>query len=276
MPDLDSPNTFREDIDGISIRLLRGGSRKDDRDLPVIVLHGWGASIEAVLPIVSSLARDTEVLALDLPGFGQSEEPPCAWTSALYAEYVAKVLEKLEIGRCHVIGHSAGGRIAICLAAQRPELVGRMMLCDSAGIPPRRGLRYRARVSVAKVGRLAGRLGPMGRRLQERLRRRVGSADYLAASPRMRETLRNVVSEDLTSYLAQIKVPCMLVWGSRDEDTPVWMGETMERLLADGALVVFEGAGHYAYADEPIRFAAIARRFLCEQPREADAEKSLR
>src|ERR1700679_3818631 len=99
MPDLDSPNTFREDIDGISIRLLRSGSRKDDRDLPVIVLHGWGASIEAVLPIVSSLARDTEVLALDLPGFGQSEEPPSPWTSDLYAEYVAKVLEKLEIGR---------------------------------------------------------------------------------------------------------------------------------------------------------------------------------
>ncbi|MBS1881511.1 MAG: alpha/beta hydrolase [Actinobacteria bacterium] len=257
------------------MRLIRSGSGRHPQDLPVVVLHGWGAHIEAVQSIISSLAGETEVLALDLPGFGRSEEPPEAWTSELYAEFVGKVLDRMGIARCHVIGHSAGGRIAICLAAGRPELVDRMILCDSAGIPPRRGFRYRRRVAIAKAGRVLGRLGPLGRSLQDRLRRKVGSADYLAASPRMRETLRNVVSEDWTSYLTQIEAPCMLIWGSRDEDTPIWMGEEMERLLPDAALVVFDGAGHFAYADEPVRFAAIARRFLCVQPREVAAEKAV-
>lgn len=275
MPDLDIPDTFQEEIAGISVRLIRSGKGRYPQDLPVVVLHGWGADIEAVRSIISSLAGEAEVLALDLPGFGRSEEPPEAWNSELYAEFVGRVLGRFGVSRCHLIGHSAGGRIAICLAAQRPELVDRMILCDSAGIPPRRGFRYRQRIAVAKVGRVVGQLGPLGGRLQDHLRRKVGSADYLAASPRMRETLRNVVGEDLTSYLTQIEAPCMLIWGSRDEDTPIWMGERMERLLPDAALVVFDGAGHFAYADQPVRFGAIARRFLCEQLREAPTKEAV-
>ena len=85
----------------------------------------------------------------------------------------------------------------------------------------------------------------------------------------MRETFRRVIAENLADHLPRIPAPCLLVWGSADEDTPLWMGERMAELLPDGALVVFEGAGHFAYADQPGRFAQVSRHFLCEQPRQS-------
>jgi pimeloyl-ACP methyl ester carboxylesterase len=259
------------EIDGISVRLVRIGAAQDPADLPVVVLHGWGAHIEAVAPIVNPLAERTEVLALDLPGFGESDDPPEPWGSDDYARFLAELLDRAGISRCHLVGHSRGGAIAICLAARRPELVARMILCDSAGLRPKRGTKYRVRVALAKLGRLLGLFGPPGRRLQERIRGRVASTDYLEASPAMRETFRRVIAEDLADLLPGIEAPCLLVWGSADEDTPLWMGQRMEELLPDGALVVLDGAGHFSYADDPATFARTAIHFLVDQPRQAAA-----
>ncbi|HUB99403.1 MAG TPA: alpha/beta hydrolase [Solirubrobacterales bacterium] len=264
-----APTESWSDAAGPRVRLARRGRPREAGDLPIVVLHGWGAHIEAVESIVAPLAAETEMIAIDLPGFGESAEPPEPWSSREYAEFVAALLASEGIGRCHLIGHSRGGAIAICLAAGHPELIGRLLLCDSAGLRPKRGWKYKRRVAVAKLGRVIGLLGPPGRKLQDRMRSRVASTDYAEASPAMRETFRRVIAEDLAELLPEIKVPSLLVWGDIDEDTPLWMGERMAELLPDGALVVFEGAGHFAYADQPGRFAEVTRLFLCEQPRQA-------
>jgi pimeloyl-ACP methyl ester carboxylesterase len=143
-----------------------------------------------------------------------------------------------------------------------------MLLVDSAGIRPPRTLRWYWKVGLAKVGKYAARLlGPPGRRLQRMLVGRASSADYAAAGA-LRPTLVRVVNEDLTDRLPRVACPTLLVWGARDEDTPLWMGQRMEELIPDAGLVVFEGAGHYAYADEPQRFGRIAREFLgAREPR---------
>jgi pimeloyl-ACP methyl ester carboxylesterase len=255
------------ELDGITIRHLRRGSRTDPGDLPVLVLHGWGAHLEAVEPIVAALEGETEVLALDLPGFGESDPPPEAWDGDDYARFVLRFLDHEGVERCHVLGHSNGGRVGICIAADHPERVGRLLLCDSAGLRPKRGARYYSRVAVAKVGRVVGLLGGPGRRLQERMRRRVASTDYIEASEAMRGTFRKLVARDLSDRMPRIKSPTLLVWGELDDDTPLWMGRRMEELIPGAGLAVLNGAGHYSYADDPVGFARIARLFLCEQPR---------
>ena len=239
-------------------------------DLPIVVLHGWGAHIEAVAPILAALDGAADLIALDLPGFGESEPPPEAWDTDAYARFVLDFLDHVEVPRAHLIGHSHGGRVSIAIAADHPERVGRLMLVDAAGIPPKRGWRYRRRVAVAKLGRVVAKLGGApGRRLQERMRARVASRDYLEASEAMRGTLRAVIAADLRDRLTRIGAPTLLVWGERDEETPLWMGQRMEELIPDAGLVVLDGAGHYSYADSPGQFGAVARRFLLEQPREA-------
>ena len=239
-------------------------------DLPIVVLHGWGAHIEAVAPILTALEGAPDLIALDLPGFGESEAPQQAWDVDSYARFMVHFLDELAVERAHLVGHSHGGRVSIALAADEPERVGRLLLVDSAGIPPKRGFRYRRRVAVAKLGRAIATVGGRpGRRLQERMRARVASRDYLEASEAMRGTFRAVIAADLTDRLSRIAAPTLLVWGDEDDDTPLWMAERMEALIPDAGLVVLDGAGHYSYADSPGQFRAVARRFLLEQPREA-------
>ncbi len=229
---------------------------------PVLVLHGWGGSIEAVYPIVLGLASAATVYTLDLPGFGQSQEPPTAWGVGEYQAFVAAFIDSLAIERPTIIGHSNGGRIAIRMAASEPSRAARLVLVDSAGIRPKRTLRYYRRVGMAKVGKYAARfLGTPGERLRSLIVGRVASTDYAAAGS-MRPTLVRLVNTDLREHLPHIAVPTLLVWGADDADTPVADGRLMEKLIPDAGLVVLEGAGHYSYLDQPTRFARIVSHFI--------------
>ncbi|HEY2632071.1 MAG TPA: alpha/beta hydrolase [Solirubrobacteraceae bacterium] len=229
---------------------------------PVLVLHGWGASIEAVGPIVSGLAAVATVYALDLPGFGQSELPPEPWGVEQYQAFVAAFMDALTIESPTVVGHSNGGRIAIRMAATEPSRAKRLVLVDSAGIRPKRTLRWYRRVGMAKVGKYAARfLGAPGERLRERLVGRAASADYAAAGP-LRPTLVKLVNTDLREFMPSISIPTLLVWGSEDSDTPISDAHEMERLIPDAGLVVLEGAGHFSYADQPNRFTRIVSHFV--------------
>lgn len=239
---------------------------------PVLVLHGWGASIEAVYPIVTGLASVATVCALDLPGFGESELPPQPWGVEEYQAFVAAFMDALEIGEAPaIVGHSNGGRIAMRMAATEPARTSRLVLVDSAGIPAKRTLRWYRRVGMAKAGKYAARhLGAPGERARALLVGRAGSADYLAAGP-MRPTLVKLVNADLRPFMPHIKVPTLLVWGSADAETPLPDGRRMERLIPDAGLVVLEGAGHYSYLDEPARFARIVSHFIVPPARAGEA-----
>ena len=259
------------EIDGLSIRHADRGSLREPGDVPVLVLHGWGAHLEAIEPIVAALEGETRVIALDLPGAGESDPPPEPWDADDYMRFVLRFLDELGVERVHVVGHSNGGRVGICMAAEHPDRIGRLLLCDAAGLPPRRGMKYKAKVGVAKAGKVAGRMGTPGQRLQERLRAKVASTDYLNATEAMRGTFRRLIAMDLSDRLPRVSCTTLLVWGELDDDTPLWMARRMEELIPDAGLAVFEGAGHYSYADDPVRFGSVARLFLVEQPREVAA-----
>ncbi len=252
------------DVRGLRTRYLIRGSGS-----PVLVLHGWGASIEAVYPILTGLAPAASVCALDLPGFGQSELPPKPWGVEDYQAFVAAFMDALQIERPTIVGHSNGGRIAIRMAATEPERAARLVLVDSAGIRPKRTMRYHRRVGMAKLGKYAARyLGAPGERLRARIVGRVASTDYAAAGE-MRPTLVRLVNSDLREYLPRISVPVLLVWGAEDTDTPLADARLMEKLIPDAGLVVLEAAGHYSYLDQPARFARIVSHFVA--PSEAGA-----
>ena len=252
-----APQPVVTEVDGIETRHEREGSGP-----PVLVLHGWGASVEAVTPIARALAAEHTVHSLDLPGFGRSALPPEAWGVPDYERFVLAFMDAVGLERADVVGHSFGGRIAIRIGADAPERVGRLVLVDSAGIRGRRGLRYHRRVAMAKLGKLAARvLGSRGRRLQERLRARAASSDYAQAGA-LRPTFVKVVNEDLRELLPRIAAPTLLIWGDRDTDTPLRDGRLMEELIPNAGLVVLESAGHYSYADEPLRFGRVVGHFL--------------
>ena len=224
---------------------------------PVVVLHGWGASIDAVVSIQDGLAAELRVIAFDLPGFGASDPPPGAWGTPDYAELVRSALDRVGLQRVNLLGHSFGGKVSLFLAARWPERVERLVLVNSAGVrlPPSPTLR--ARIAAFKVARRLLGNGPVGRRLLDRF----GSTDYRQAGP-MRSVLVKVVNENYRSLLRQVQAPTLLVWGDRDEETSLACAAIMEREIPDAGLVVFPGAGHFSYADDLPRFLRVVSNFL--------------
>lgn len=248
------PREYLE-IDGLRLAYRDRGAAEGRP--PVVLLHGWGGSIDAVAGIQAGLEREFRVVAFDLPGFGASSPPPSPWGSPEYAALLLRALDRLTLERVSLIGHSFGGKIALQLAARQPQRVARLVLVSSAGIRPRRSPLQLARMGAFKAAR---RLAGQGA-LSDWLARRFGSADYRSAGP-LRATLVRVVNEDLRPLLARVSAPTLLIWGERDTETPLADGVIMEREIPDAGLVVFPGAGHFPYLDDLPRFCRVAGSFL--------------
>lgn len=249
------------DIDGLMVRYQVGGQGP-----PVLLLHGWGGTLESFTPVSDDLRGSYTVYAFDLPGFGESSLPPIAWGAADYARLTLNLVDTLKLDRPHLIGHSFGGQVAIALAATYPERVGRLILVGSAGIHTRRPPSVHLKRLAARVGRwLAAYGGWWGNRLREAIYRGVQSQDYARAGP-LRATLVKVVNEDLKALLPRIISPTLVVWGENDTDVPLASAHVMVRLIPEARLVVLERAGHFAYLDQFGQFRLIVHRFLRGEP----------
>lgn len=235
----------------------------------ILLLHGWGCDGSIFSFIESELAPEASILTVDFPGHGKSGEPPVPWGVPEYAEQIVALLEQSGIQSVQIVAHSFGGRVAIYLAAHHPELVDKMVITGGAGI--RKPVTDRQKKRQARYKRLNAMLTALGRikllsgvvaKWQTALRNRFGSADYNRLNENMRKTFVKVISEDLLPMLADIKASTLLVWGSEDTETPLWMGQQMENQIPDAGLVVFEGRTHFAFIEEWQRFLLIVKEFF--------------
>jgi len=119
----------------------------------------------------------------------------------------------------------------------------------------------RAKRAVSRLARFVGRFGRPGDRLRAAVYNRIASRDYQEAGP-LKPILVKVVNEDIGHMLPRVKASTLLLWGTEDDTVPVWHARRMEELIPDAGLVLFEGAGHFAYLDEPQRFCRIVRHFF--------------
>jgi pimeloyl-ACP methyl ester carboxylesterase len=248
---------------GLKTRVLDAGEGP-----ACVVLHGWGGCIESMSPVIECLRRDFRVIAFDLPGFGESDAPPGSWSTVDYSLFVADAVRAQGVQRAHFLGHSYGAKTALYLAATMPELVDKLVLTSSSGLRSAPSPKVRAKRLLSRLGRFAGRLGPMGESLKQALYRRIASSDYREAGE-MRQVLVNVVNEDFGPLLPRVRCPTLLIWGDRDDAVPVAHARRMERDIPDAGLVLFEGAGHFPYLDEPARYCRVIRHFFGVHSRSA-------
>nr|WP_300094221.1 alpha/beta hydrolase [Sedimentibacter sp.] len=247
------------DIDGLKINYITEGSGSD-----VLLLHGWGGSIQTMMPIFNILKDKCRVTALDLPGFGESDIPGRPWNSYDYAECMKKFIDKTGLKSIILFGHSHGGRISIILSGKY-NMVKKLVLIDSAGLIPKREAKYYFKVYSFKLLKKLYTAFSWGKSKDEKLEKfykKYGSADYKQSQGVMRQTMVKVINDNLESLLPEIKNPTLLVWGENDQDTPLYMGKIMEDKIQDSGLVVFKGAGHYSYIDCYDQFKAVINSFL--------------
>ncbi len=230
---------------------------------PVVILHGWGTNLQSFNQVIHDLSAYYQVFALDFPGFGESSEPDSAYALSDYADLTKAFLDELGILNPVVVGHSFGGRVAIKLSGQ--VQYSKLILVNSAGIKPDRKPSYYLKVNGFKAMRFASKLPVFSYLLSEPVKaysEKYSSADYKMATPIMKQVLSKVVNEDLKAYLPNISVPTLLIWGDQDTATPLSDAQVMESLIPDAGLVVFDGAGHFTYLEQPSRFLAILKTFI--------------
>lgn len=237
----EGPDSDTEWAELVPVRSLCNGSVIADVPEGVVralALHGWARDRSDLAPPLKGLP----VAFLDLPGFGSSPPPPTAWGGDDYADLVAEAIEGAFRPPLAILAHSFGGRVAVCLAARRPDLVAGLVLC---GVPLVR-LSPAARANVRyRVVRVGHRFGLVSDAKLERWRQRYGSEDYRRAGGVMRDVLVRVVNESYEGQLPRLKMPVTLLWGDRDTTVPVAVALAAAELIGTHCkVVVLEGVGH--------------------------------
>lgn len=223
----------------------------------VVMLHGWGRSLEALRPLGELLATDYKVVLIDLPGFGRSPIPRGAsndgggWGTAEYSERIKGFLDERGITECVLVGHSFGGRVSLQLASRYPQLAKGLILIGSHGLKRVRPLRQEIRVRLIRTLTSTAKTidGMTGSKLfAHYLAPHFGSRDYQTAGD-LRKTLVKTVNEDLSAQVATIRTPTLLLWGAEDKETPLDLAQGFSRLIAGSTLQVFPNKGHEPFAD---------------------------
>ena len=244
-------------INDIKVNYKTTGEGQD-----VLLLHGWGCSLEIWKTLQSQLEQKYRVTSIDFPGFGKSDEPKTVWGVEEYTQCTEKLIEALNLKNPVLIGHSFGGRVSILLSS-RNDYVKKVILTDAAGVKPQN-----TKISVSRIFSKMKKLSTkiIGEKATEKLVKpfanSLASEDYKNASGMMKEILKKVVDEDLQHVMPNIKASTLLIWGEKDTATPVSDAKIMESLIPDTGLIVFPGCTHYSFLENPGYYYTIVDNFL--------------
>ncbi|MBI3421088.1 MAG: alpha/beta hydrolase [Candidatus Sungbacteria bacterium] len=234
----------------------------------VVFLHGWertAADFDALRERLANTLPNVSFLQFDLPGFGNSRLPQQEGISpAEYVQIAKELLDKLGLEKAVLIGHSFGGMLAVRFAAAFPDRVEKIVLI-AAGEASKRSRRSRVIVRLARLANFFLRpildISPGLEQLQERLARLLRSRDYQNATPLLRKTLALAFAEDIRPYAARLTHPALIIWGTRDQETPLADAKTYHTLIKNSRLEILEG-DHFVFLEQGERCADLIRSFL--------------
>jgi pimeloyl-ACP methyl ester carboxylesterase len=249
---------------------------------PVVCIHGLGATKASFLTTIAEISGERKVIALDLPGFGDSEKPlGAAYDAPYFAGAVVGLLDVLGIEKAHLVGNSMGGRVSIEIGLLYPERVRSMVLLAPALAWLRdRRWRWLLRGPLPKLGLIQ----PAPRVITEPLVRGLvpgGRKGWTAAgvdeflrsflTPRGRvafyESARNIYldephgEEGLWTRMESMTPPSLFVWGRQDTLVPIGFRKHVERVLPEAEHLELD-CGHVPQMEEPERTHEKMREFL--------------
>lgn len=177
------------------------------------------------------------------------EEPKKPLDLDDYANFVERCIDKVEAKKVILVGHSFGGRVALRLSSR--GIGDKLVLVDSAGLKPRRSIKYYLRVFAYKIRKLIG--------LDTS---KYGSQDYKSLSPIMKKTFVNIVNTYQDYEMEYVKVPTLIIWGEKDNDTPLWMAKKLYMNIKNSTLLVYKNSGHFSYLEKQEQFIRNLRSFI--------------
>ena len=233
---------------------------------PLVILHGWGSSSDSWVEAMEMLASEGyQVVVPDLPGFGKTLAPNEVWGVEEYAHFVAEFAGSTGLEKFVLAGHSFGGQTAIQFAVDYPEKVEKLILMSAAGVRRTPGFAKKFVMFVAKLVSFLLYIVPF-----QDLRNNIRNAAYMLIHRRdygkaqgiMRDIFKKVISQDLTAKFSKIQAPTLILWGEKDELTPVQDAHLMKELIPNSELKVFPNTEHSLNFEIPEELSKTIVRFI--------------
>jgi pimeloyl-ACP methyl ester carboxylesterase len=241
------------------VQARKNMARQEKKMEPVkiIILHGWVYSTEKWTRFADFLDKcRLPYRILNIPGL--TKKPDVSWTLNDYVEWLKATIEETN-GQVVLVGHSNGGRIAIAFAAKYPEKLKHLVLIDSAGLIDRR-FKAVLKKSVSKTLAKLGKKLTKSEVAKNLLYKVIREGDYNEASPEMKKTMENLVSVDLGKKAELIKTPTTIIWGEKDQSTPVYQGKLLNKKIKQSNLFVLPNANHSPHNDYYREIVEIIRK----------------
>jgi pimeloyl-ACP methyl ester carboxylesterase len=260
-------------VDGVRLRLRDTGPR----DAPaVILLHGFGASLDTWEPWAQALSAHYRVVRFDLPGFGLTgPDPKGDYTDAREMKILVDLMDQLSLARASLVGNSLGGRIAWSFAALHPDRVARLVLVSPDGFaspgfaydrPPETPFVMQALPYIAPRGLLKSNLAAAYGRPEALSETTLTRYRDMMLAPGVRSAMLarmgQTILRDPAPTLARIQTPTLLLWGERDGMIPISNAADYLRLLPHATLVRLPNLGHLPFEEGPANSLPPVERFL--------------
>jgi pimeloyl-ACP methyl ester carboxylesterase len=244
---------------------------------PLVLVHGVGTHRGVWRDVVGPLARDRRVIALDLPGFGDSPVAGAGFDLDRVSDVVAEAAAAPAGAPFDLLGHSLGGAVCLSLAARHPGALRSLVLLAPAGFSPRRAtsasvlglasptlLALRRAVGVPLAGNPIARRALLWGAVARGDRMSPDAATFMleasASARRLGDAVRAGAAANLQSVIASLEIPVGILWGERDR---IVDGSSIDRIRAArvaAPVEVIPDVGHVPQLERPGAFcAALAR-----------------
>lgn len=200
---------------------------------PILLTHGWGGNSKSLKSLARLLSSKYQAITLDLPGFGESDDPDPDWGIEEYANVIIDFICGLKLRPVVFFGHSFGGALGISLAAKHPDHIKKLVVS---------GASYKRDVpATAKISQLLNWL-PV--KLKIAIYKIFFPKSDLYKVPQLESNFREIVKQDLTPLLQLIKAPTLILWGAEDKETSISHAYELHKKIKESKLKIFPEIGH--------------------------------
>ena len=237
-------------------------------DVPIIFLHGVGSDKSVWAPQLAHFGKQRRALALDYPGYGESEFVERA-TRDDFAAAIVAAMDALSIERAHICGLSLGGIVAIAMHAAVPGRCASLIIADGFAVHPDGQAIHDRSVAAShamSMAELAAARAPLllGAAASEELKAEVIATMGRIDPAAYRLGVEAVWLADQRVRAESIEAPTLILVGDEDIITPPALSEQLGTLIAGSRIEIVKAAGHLSNAEQPEMFNELVDRFLSE------------
>ena len=242
----------------------------DSSGFPLILLHGYADSWHSFKRVLANLPKSIRAFALTQRGHGDASHPTAGYRVHDFVADLVAFMDALYINAAVIVGGSSGGFVARRFAIDHPQRTLGLVLIGSP-------LTLRDKPSVLElwdstISKFTDPINPgFVREFVESAFVQPVSQEFLEMLVQeslkvpariWKATLEGLLEDDSSEMLDEIRAPTLIVWGDKDTIVPLSDQETLARAIADSRLVVYHGAGHALYCEEPVRCASDLATFI--------------